>query len=499
MEKKLFFRINYSIQSFLFNKNLTINYLIPFVVLLFFISCSNKNSNVIITGKVNNSSDDRILYPILYNETYNSWFRDTAYTESNGEFNISGHIQSPCFLTLGHNGLYELFIIEPNEKYVINIESKSIEFVSEKSEIQSFYDQLPKTDPRGSEFLRKNAINYDSIIQRQDLNFENEIKELDKLKCSIDVYNLVKKDREVYYAFAKAVTSSMISLRYSRTNDTTPEKVFKIWEQATADVFSDNREINKATYYYELLQYSLWYKIYTNEDISEFSKIRQEKRDQKLIHSNTIEFAQKYLPKERIEFYTATYIQECARQNKFETELISLFEKYNSHYPKSRYIGFIQPNIKKIEDFYVKTAGDFNDSCKIIENYKDINTLSEALLSLKGKKVYVDIWTTSCGSCKKDFAHNEKLKATLKNKGIEMLYISLDSKKYEDRWMNMIKYYNLSGFHIRANEKLNADLGGVFGISGVPHYLIIDEDGNIKNRNAASPSNMSKLLTQLNN
>ena len=109
----------------------------------------------------------------------------------------------------------------------------------------------------------------------------------------------------------------------------------------------------------------------------------------------------------------------------------------------------------------------------------------------------MDIWSTSCGPCKEEFEYNEKLKETLKNKGVDILYISLDGDQNQDRWKNMIKYYNLRGNHIRANEKLEADLARELGRFGIPRYLIIDKQGNIINNDAPRPSNLSELEKQL--
>ncbi|MNS75411.1 hypothetical protein D3C72_1089330 [compost metagenome] len=85
-----------------------------------------------------------------------------------------------------------------------------------------------------------------------------------------------------------------------------------------------------------------------------------------------------------------------------------------------------------------------------------------------------------------------------------MLYISIDEDKYDQQWKEMIKYYELSGTHIRVNEHLRKELSKtIWGGDGegfsIPTYIIIDKDGNIVEKNALRPSDKEKLYEQIEN
>ena len=99
-----------------------------------------------------------------------------------------------------------------------------------------------------------------------------------------------------------------------------------------------------------------------------------------------------------------------------------------------------------------------------------------------GKLRLINVWATWCGSCKVEFKDKDKLTDLLKSKGIEILYISIDEDNRDNAWKNMIKYYNLHGYHLRANGKLSAELrllqnpkGGFY----IPWHILLDENGNI--------------------
>ncbi len=64
----------------------------------------------------------------------------------------------------------------------------------------------------------------------------------------------------------------------------------------------------------------------------------------------------------------------------------------------------------------------------------------------------------------------------------------------------MIKFYDLEGYHIMANEKLLADIIKIFGNNGsfyYPRYILIDANGKTIKSTAAKPSELSALKQQI--
>ncbi|MBS2101026.1 TlpA disulfide reductase family protein [Carboxylicivirga linearis] len=462
-------------------------------------ACNTKKENVTIKGTVKDKKTTELLYSATFNENYNNWFKDSVIIDSTGHFTISLKIDQPYFISFKSNFGYKQIIIEPEKIYEIEIgsEPEPIKLVN-KSDAQQFYDNLASSHPNAYGFFPEDISDYQNIYDSLRTNLEKELQDLSKIKCSEKVRNLIRTDRQVYYNLAFSSLASRINVTHLRNNEPTPDDIMKMWGNAVSDTFLTNITTRKADYYYDLLGLAFWYNLYTKLDYDSISVIRKEKREQGLIHSYNIELAESLLPKEILEFYSATYIQSRAKQKKFEKELINLSEKFKTKYSDSKYISYIQPSIGKIEDFYKKVAADSNEEYTFLDNYENINSLADCISPLKGKQIYIDIWSTSCGPCKEEFEYNEKLKETLKNKDVEIIYISLDSDQNKDRWKDMIKYYNLKGNHIRANEKLEADLKEkIERWYGIPRYLIIDEGGNIVNNDAPRPSNSQELEKQL--
>ena len=65
----------------------------------------------------------------------------------------------------------------------------------------------------------------------------------------------------------------------------------------------------------------------------------------------------------------------------------------------------------------------------------------------------------------------------------------------------MIKFYDLEGQHLLANEKLIADIIDKFGNNGsfaYPRYMLVDENGNVVNAEASYPSQIEQLEKEIN-
>ena len=80
------------------------------------------------------------------------------------------------------------------------------------------------------------------------------------------------------------------------------------------------------------------------------------------------------------------------------------------------------------------------------------------------------------------------------------MYISIDKPGNDKLWKEMIKFYKLTGNHLRANEKLYADLTTIFKQNGsisILWYILIDENGNIIKEHAKRPSELAELEIEL--
>lgn len=119
--------------------------------------------------------------------------------------------------------------------------------------------------------------------------------------------------------------------------------------------------------------------------------------------------------------------------------------------------------------------------------YKDIDGKDVSLASFKGKYVYIDVWATWCGPCKRESPYFEKLAEEYKdNDKIVFMGVSIDQDK--DAWDKMVKDKNLKGVQLIADKAWASSIAKDYLIQGIPRFILIDDQGKIVDATAMRPS-----------
>lgn len=153
---------------------------------------------------------------------------------------------------------------------------------------------------------------------------------------------------------------------------------------------------------------------------------------------------------------------------------------------------------KEISENYnnlkVIAKGEVAPKFKDFENYNGGTTSLDDLLG-KGKYIYIDVWATWCGFCKREIPLLKKLEEEYHGKNIEFVSISVDDKKQHEKWRQTIVDREMTGVQLFSGKK-QAELEWAqnFLITGLPKFIIIDPEGKIVNSNAPAPSQGSKLI-----
>lgn len=132
---------------------------------------------------------------------------------------------------------------------------------------------------------------------------------------------------------------------------------------------------------------------------------------------------------------------------------------------------------------------------KDFENYVGGKTSLDDLLN-KGKYLYVDVWATWCGFCKKEIPLLKRLEEEYHGKNVEFVSISVDKKSDYNKWKQTIEDREMTGTQLFSGKKLeDLEWAQKFLIKGLPKFIIIDPQGNIVNPNAPAPSQGEKLIS----
>lgn len=104
---------------------------------------------------------------------------------------------------------------------------------------------------------------------------------------------------------------------------------------------------------------------------------------------------------------------------------------------------------------------------------QDVNGNVFNLQSLKGKKVFVNLWATWCPPCKREMPSIEKLSQSVDNDKVKFVLISFD-----DNFEIAKKYILSKGFRLPIYYPAE-NLPALFNVQGIPATFIFNENGEL--------------------
>lgn len=98
--------------------------------------------------------------------------------------------------------------------------------------------------------------------------------------------------------------------------------------------------------------------------------------------------------------------------------------------------------------------------------------------SFLGRVTYVDFWASWCGPCRRENPNVVRAWQAYKDKGFEVFSISLD--KDVAKWERAIAQDGLLWpNHVSDLKGWNSVAASRYGISSIPHAILIDKDGTV--------------------
>lgn len=121
-------------------------------------------------------------------------------------------------------------------------------------------------------------------------------------------------------------------------------------------------------------------------------------------------------------------------------------------------------------------------------NYENHKGGKTSLDQLAGKYVYIDVWATWCGPCRKEIPFLQEVEKQYHGKNIEFVSLSIDAKKDHEKWKNLVNEKSLGGIQLFADNDWNSQFVKDYAIEGIPRFILVDTKGNIVTADAPRPS-----------
>lgn len=123
----------------------------------------------------------------------------------------------------------------------------------------------------------------------------------------------------------------------------------------------------------------------------------------------------------------------------------------------------------------------------------DVKNKDYKISDLTGKVVYIDVWASWCGPCKKEIPHLKELKSKFRDQNDKIAFVGISIDDSPSSWQKAIKKYKLDGLQlIDLKKKITKD----YKIYGIPRFILIGKKGELLLNNAPRPSS-GKLIEKM--
>lgn len=139
---------------------------------------------------------------------------------------------------------------------------------------------------------------------------------------------------------------------------------------------------------------------------------------------------------------------------------------------------------KQIEDSYQEPAE--KDKHPIDFTFQDSEGNNVSLSDFRGKVVYIDIWATWCGPCKREMPSLKELEKEYKD--IVFMGINVDVSKNIQKWKDFLVSEQLPGVQLFAGDMAGEALSKPYKIKGIPRFMLVGKDGCLIYMDAPRPS-----------
>ncbi|MCF3110432.1 TlpA family protein disulfide reductase [Niabella sp. CC-SYL272] len=178
-----------------------------------------------------------------------------------------------------------------------------------------------------------------------------------------------------------------------------------------------------------------------------------------------------------------------------------LLEVLKKTYPASTYYFPLKSKAGKLEALLEQNR--HNKAIRILANYDTLTSIYPVIDALKGKVVYLDVWGTWCGPCKRELKFTPRLKTYFKDKAVAFVYLDMDDDEKDATWKEFIKVNALTGTHLRKSREQMAPFWKELLENAedkseyYPQYFIFDKEGKLVVAKAKRPSDKEALYKQI--
>jgi len=212
--------------------------------------------------------------------------------------------------------------------------------------------------------------------------------------------------------------------------------------------------------------------------------IRQIQIEAKSLQPDQVRAIKTFLLDKGSSFLTPFIIRNYLFDQIDGNELDSMLSKLDTviyHSPDYKFLAEQLPHMKKVAIGQPAAEIALNDPAG---NAVSIN-------SFKGKFLLIDFWAAWCRPCREENPNVVKLYNDYKNKGFEILGVSLDDDR--DKWLQAIKDDKLTWSQVSDLRGWESEGAKLYLVNAIPYNVLLNRDGVIIAKNLFGDALRKKL------
>jgi thiol-disulfide isomerase/thioredoxin len=441
--------------------------------------------------------------------------------DNNGRFKQTLQLPYPVFALLELDQRRHRLLLSPGRDLQLTIDTAAVLFSGKAAPENglvhtSILDSTPffmKPEKDGISFKKLSVTGWkDTLMSRVEAEVAETKRRVEKLKIPVDLKNILTSETE--YAYQCYLTDfTGIDLRQAGNKDIdTLQSLVMQWKSVPAgnmlqggyyanlmvgkrirfdinQIFRKNKSLGREAQKEQLAEY-------LNMPFSTIDSMVKLYGERAILDAR---YADHHLPasiRDKIYFNLFCEAADMAHMSTCTYLLQNMQDKH----PASQYLVKAKSLLQQLSVTIQKNKAN---NRIVIEDIGRMKSVLEVIKKYEGKVIYLDIWGTWCGPCKKEMAYVPELKKRYSGKNIVFLYIALDKPEHDQRWKEYVLLNDLEGKHYRVDRSATesfwqgAKAAGIEALSVVPRYMIIDAQGIIVHNVAERPSSQQKLYDQL--
>lgn len=377
----------------------------------------------------------------------------------------------------------DIFMLPGSDETITIYENDSINFSGGLSEINQFLYQNSKKDLSFNKLNHVRAMathgekDFMRFIEKSDSIHQIQLKNLESNKSYLpDWYVNLEKERLNYRNVASKMNSISYRKNMLKTEDEIPDGFM---EELVQSVQLENEKFIGES------NYMLFLHEYVNFHSRKKSVLKTDSSDAK--QSLMI------LKAQEIDKLLTGKVKDA-----YLAELTSmLIKNARSEYDAMVLNYFTDEELRDLIREYYESSVTLKPGTPMpyffLENQMGEDVESRDYL---GNILLINFWADWCKPCIEEFPHENALVEKYQGKPVKILNICIESNS--ERWKEYILRYGLKMDNLFAGENWTKKLKSSYDISGIPHSVLIDWNGNIvENRTKTASKGIDKLIDEL--